>query len=53
MWIHPSKDITNYKLVYLVECPKKDNMVESHIDNNQGWNKIILKKFKTNPELTL
>ena len=51
MWIQPSKKITNYKLDYQVECPKKNNMEESRIDNNQGWNKILLKK-KTNQEST-
>ena len=30
MRIHPSKDITNHRPDYRVECPKKDNIEESH-----------------------
>jgi hypothetical protein len=52
MWIPPSKDITYHNPDYLLECPKKDNIEESHTDNNRGWIKKILKK-NANRELTL
>ena len=52
MWIHLPKEITNYNPEYLLECPKKANIEESHIDNNRGWIKKILKK-NANRELTL
>ena len=47
MRIHPSKDITNHRPDYRVECPKKDNIEESRIDPKIGWrNKITLMKKK-------